>query len=50
MCPAVDNLASYDIHAVIINFLNAKNMSVAEICHDLFTAVHDQNLMSDGNV
>jgi hypothetical protein len=50
MCPAIVNPASYDIHAVIINFLHAKNMSVAEICHELFTAVHDQNVMSDRTV
>jgi transposase len=47
MCPAIDNPASWEIHAVI-RFLHAKNMSAAEINHEL-CADYCQN-MSEGTV
>jgi hypothetical protein len=44
MCPATDNLISYEICAVIL-FLHANNMSAVEIYHEL-CAVYSQNVMS----
>jgi hypothetical protein len=46
MCSATDNPASCEIRAVI-HFLRAKNMSGAEIHHELCTAVYGQNVMSE---
>jgi transposase len=34
----------------IIRFLHAKNMSAAEIHHELCAAVYGQNVMSEGSV
>jgi hypothetical protein len=48
MCPAIDNPASCKIHAVI-RFLQAKNLSGAEIYHEL-CAVYGQNVMSEQTV
>jgi hypothetical protein len=48
MCPAIDNPATFEIHA-IIRFLHAKNMSVVEIHQELCT-VYDQNVISEGTV
>jgi hypothetical protein len=48
MCPAIDNLASCEIHAVIC-FLQAKNMSAAEIHYEL-CMVCDQYVISKGTV
>jgi hypothetical protein len=45
MCPAIDNLASREILAVI-RFLHAKNMSAAKIHRELCT-VYGQNKMSE---
>jgi hypothetical protein len=47
-CPAIDNLASCEIHAVV-GFLHAKNVSVAEIHLELW-AVYGQNIVNEGNV
>jgi hypothetical protein len=44
-CPAIDNPASYEIHAVT-RFRHAKNTSAAEINREL-CAVYGQNLMSE---
>jgi hypothetical protein len=46
MCPAIDNPASCEIHAVT-HFLHAKNMSAVEIRHEL-CAIYSQNVMSEG--
>jgi hypothetical protein len=43
MCPAIDNPASCEIHAVI-RFLHDKNMCAAEI-HSELCAGYDQNVM-----
>jgi hypothetical protein len=48
MCPVIDNPTSCKIYAVI-GFLHAKNMSAAEIHHEL-CAVCGQNVMSEGTV
>jgi hypothetical protein len=48
MFPATDNHANCEIHAVI-HFLHAKNMSAAEIHHEL-CEVYGQNVMSEGPV
>jgi hypothetical protein len=48
MSPAIDNLASCEIHD-LIRFLHAKIMSVAEIHREL-CAVYCPNLMSEGTV
>jgi hypothetical protein len=48
MCPATDNPASCEIHALIC-FLHAKNMSVVKIHHELCT-VYSQNIVSKGTV
>jgi hypothetical protein len=48
MYPATDNPASYEIRDVI-RVLYAKNMSVAEIYHEL-CAVYGQNVTSEGIV
>jgi hypothetical protein len=48
MCPAIDNPASCEIHAVI-HFLHSKNMSAVEIHHEL-CAICGQNVMSEGIV
>jgi hypothetical protein len=45
MCPAMNNHASCEIHAVIC-FLHAKNVSAAEILHELCT-VYGQNVLSE---
>jgi hypothetical protein len=47
MCPVIDNPASCEI-CNVIHFLQAKNMSAAEIHPQLFM-VYDQN-MSKGTV
>jgi hypothetical protein len=44
MCPAIDNPVNCEIRAVIL-FLQAKNMSVAEIDREL-CAVYGQNEIS----
>jgi hypothetical protein len=49
MCPAIDNLASCEICAVI-RFLHAKNTSAAEIHCELWQAVYGQTVMSEGTV
>jgi hypothetical protein len=49
MCPAIDNSVSCEIRAVI-RFLHAKNMSAAEIHHELCAAVYGQNGTSEGAV
>jgi transposase len=48
MCPVIDNPASCEIRAVIC-FPHTKNMSAAEIHHELCT-VYGQNVMSEGTV
>jgi hypothetical protein len=48
MCPAIDNPASCKICAAI-HFLHAKNMSAAEIHHEL-CALYGQNVTSEGTV
>jgi hypothetical protein len=48
MCPAIDNPASCEIHAVIC-FPHTKNMSAVEI-HRQLCAVYSQNVMSEGPV
>jgi hypothetical protein len=48
MCPVIDNPTSCKIRAVTC-FLHAKNMSAAEIHHELL-AVYGQNIMSEGTV
>jgi hypothetical protein len=45
MCPAIDNLASYEIRSAF-HFLHTKNMSAAEIHRELCTAVYGQNMIS----
>jgi hypothetical protein len=42
----IDNPTSWDIHAVIC-FLHTKNMSAAEIHHELYMVVYGQNVMSE---
>jgi hypothetical protein len=44
MCPVIDNPTSCEIR-IIIYFLHAKNISAAEIEHELCT-VYGQNVMS----
>jgi hypothetical protein len=46
--PVTDNPTSCEIHAVN-PFLHAKNMSAAEILHELWV-VYSQNIMSEGTV
>jgi hypothetical protein len=48
MRPVIDNPASCEIRAVI-RFLNGKNMSAAEIHHEL-CVFYGQNVMSEGTV
>jgi hypothetical protein len=48
MCPAIDNPASYEI-CTVNHFLRTKNMTVAEILHEL-CAVYCQNVMREGSV
>jgi hypothetical protein len=48
-CPTIDYPASCEICAVV-RFLRAKNMSAADIHHELCAAVYSQNIMSQGNV
>jgi hypothetical protein len=48
MCPAIDNPDSCKIRAVI-HFLHAKNVSDAEIHHEL-CMVYGQNVMNEGTV
>jgi hypothetical protein len=48
MCPVIDNPASSKIHAVI-QFLQAKNLSAAEIHLELYV-VYGLNVMSEGTV
>jgi hypothetical protein len=48
MCPVIDNPARCKIRPVI-HFLHAKNMSAAEIHHEL-CAVDSQNVTSEGTV
>jgi hypothetical protein len=45
LCPAIDNPASCEIQAVI-HFPHAKNISAAEIHHEL-CAIYGQNVMSE---
>jgi hypothetical protein len=47
-CPAIDNSARCEIRA-LIHCLIAKNVSVAEIRHEL-CAVYSQSVMSEGTV
>jgi hypothetical protein len=47
MCPAIDNLASCEIRA-LIRFLHTKNTSAVEIRLQLCAAVYGQNAMSEG--
>jgi hypothetical protein len=49
ICPAIDNPTSCEILA-LIHFLHAKNMSAAEIHHELCVVVYGQNVMSEGTV
>jgi transposase len=49
MCPAIDNPASCLIRSVIVRFLQAKNMSAAEI-HREISAVYCHSIMSVGTV
>jgi hypothetical protein len=48
LCPAIDNLASCEIHAVI-RFLHAKHMNAAGIHREL-RALYSQNVMSEGTL
>jgi hypothetical protein len=48
MCPAIDNPARREIHAVIC-FLHAKNITSAELHREL-CAVYGQNVMTEGTV
>jgi uncharacterized protein YecA (UPF0149 family) len=47
MCPAIDNLTSCEIHAVML-FLYAKNMSAAAELHRELCALYCQNVMREG--
>jgi hypothetical protein len=47
MCPVIDDPASCEIRTVIC-FLRAKNMSAAEIHHELCAVVYCQNVVSEG--
>jgi hypothetical protein len=49
MCPVIDNPTSCEIRAVI-RFLQAKNMTAAELHHELCMVVYSQNAMSEGAV
>jgi hypothetical protein len=49
MCPAIDNLTSCEIRAVIRIF-HAKIMGTVEIQNELWVAVYGQNIMSEGTV
>jgi hypothetical protein len=46
MCPAVDNPASWDIHAVI----HTKSTSSVEIHSELCAVVYSQNVVSEGTL
>jgi hypothetical protein len=48
MCPVTDNPISCEIRAVI-RFLHTKNMSAAEIHHEL-CSVYIQNIIREGTV
>jgi hypothetical protein len=48
MCPAIDNPISCKIQAVI-HVLHAKNMSAAEIHHELHV-VYSQNVKNEGAI
>jgi hypothetical protein len=49
MCPATDNPAICESHAIIC-FLYAENTgSAVKILHELWAAVYDQNVISEGN-
>jgi hypothetical protein len=48
MCPAIDNIASYGIRAVI-RFPCPENVSTAEILREL-SAIYGQSVMSEGTV
>jgi hypothetical protein len=48
-CPAINIPASREIR-VVIRFLQAKNMSAAELHPALCTSVYDQNVMGEGTV
>jgi hypothetical protein len=48
MCPAIDNPASCEIHA-LFHFLRAKTTSDVEIHHE-FCTVYGPNVMSEGTV
>jgi hypothetical protein len=48
MFPAINNPATCEIR-VVICFLHAKNMSAAEILHEL-CMVYGQNVMNEGTV
>jgi hypothetical protein len=47
-CPAINNTKSCEIY-IVIHFLHSKNLSAAEIHHELCT-VYGQNVMSEGTV
>jgi hypothetical protein len=49
MCPAIDIPASCEIHAAVIRFFHAKNISSAEIYRES-CAVYGHNVISEGNV
>jgi hypothetical protein len=49
LCSAIGNPTSCEI-PYVIRFLHAKNMSSADIHHELRAAVHGQNVMSEGIV
>jgi hypothetical protein len=45
-CSATDNPTSCEI-CIVIHFLHVKNMSGAEIYHELCMAVYGQNVMTE---
>jgi hypothetical protein len=49
MCPATDNPTTREIRAVIC-FLHTRNMSAAEIHHELCMTFYGQNVMSEETV
>jgi hypothetical protein len=48
MCPVTENLPAAKFS--VIHFLHVKNVSAAEIHHELCTVVYGQNVMSEGTV
>jgi hypothetical protein len=49
MCLATDNPTSCEIR-IVIRFIHVRNITVAEIHHELCTTVYGQNIMSEENV